>query len=138
MRGAWWDTNEWSPLSSSLRVEASPGYVRLGGVVTTLTEAGHDVIWAGEWPEDPGDAEILARAHRDGRVLVTLDKDFGELALVRNQPHSGILRLVDFRSGQQAVACLRVLDLYEDDLSAGSIMTAEPGRVRIRAPEREN
>jgi hypothetical protein len=44
------------------------------------------VIWAGEWAEDPGDDEILARAHREGRVLVTLDKDFGELAVVHGQP----------------------------------------------------
>jgi hypothetical protein len=32
---------------------------------------------------------ILGRAHREGRVLVTLDKDFGELAVVRRQPHPG-------------------------------------------------
>ena len=30
--------------------------------------------------DDPGDSEILATAHQQGRVLVTLDKDFGELA----------------------------------------------------------
>ena len=50
--------------------------------------------WAGEWPQDPGDEEILRRAHQESRVLVTLDKDFGELAIVRGQVHSGIVRLV--------------------------------------------
>ena len=57
-----------------------------------LVAAGHDVVWAGEWSEDPGDREILAKAHVEGRILVTLDKDFGELAIVRQQSHSGIIR----------------------------------------------
>ncbi len=39
-----------------------------------IEAGGHDVVWAGDWPEDPGDDEILARAHAEGRVLVTLDK----------------------------------------------------------------
>ena len=46
-------------------------------VSPALTEAGHDVVWAGDWDSDPGDEAILAHAHREGRVLVTLDKDFG-------------------------------------------------------------
>jgi hypothetical protein len=54
-----------------------------GGARIPLTEAAHDVVWAGDWSEDPGDEAILARAGVEGRVLVTLDKDFGELAVVR-------------------------------------------------------
>ena len=68
-----------------------------GGVVLELRAAGHDVVWAGDWQEDPGDDEILERAHGEGRVLVTLDKDFGELAIVHERPHSGIIRLVKRR-----------------------------------------
>jgi predicted nuclease of predicted toxin-antitoxin system len=51
-----------------------------GGAVAQLKAAEHDVVWAGDWPTDPGDDEILAQAHQEGRILVTLDKDFGELA----------------------------------------------------------
>ena len=47
-----------------------------GGAVKDLRSGGHDVVWSGDWPEDPGDEEILARAHSEHRVLVTLDKDF--------------------------------------------------------------
>ena len=57
-----------------------------GGVVQELMAAGHDVVWAGDWPEDPGYDEILERSHREGRVLVTLDKDFGELVIVHERP----------------------------------------------------
>jgi predicted nuclease of predicted toxin-antitoxin system len=46
-----------------------------GGAKPALIAAGHDVDWSGDWPADPGDEDILARAHREGRVLITLDKD---------------------------------------------------------------
>jgi len=97
-----------------------------------LEAAGHDVVWAGGWEEDPGDEEILARAHREGRVLVTLDKDFGELAIVRDLPHHGILRLVSFPARQQADVCQRALKLYGKELLEGAVVTAEPGRFRVR------
>jgi predicted nuclease of predicted toxin-antitoxin system len=47
--------------------------------VEVLKAAGHDVFWVRR--EMPGSSEhdVLARAERDARVLVTFDKDFGEL-----------------------------------------------------------
>jgi predicted nuclease of predicted toxin-antitoxin system len=103
-----------------------------GKICPELEDAGHDVVWSGNWPTDPGDEEILARAHKEGRVLVTLDKDFGELAVLRNQPHSGIIRLVGISAHKQAAICLEVLAKHESDLHSGAIITAEPGRLRIR------
>ncbi len=105
-----------------------------GGGRSELKAAGHDVVWAGDWDKDPGDEEILRRAHQEGRVLVTLDKDFGELAIVYRKPHCGILRLVDMRARDQAVVCRRVLALYGRELSAGAIVTAKTNRLRIRPP----
>lgn len=99
-----------------------------------LTAAGHDVLAAADWDEDPGDAVILEFAYRDERILITLDKDFGELAIAQGKPHSGILRLVNFSARQQAVICLHVLQLHGEDLAAGALVTAEPGRLRIRHP----
>ena len=49
-----------------------------GGALRHLETAGLDVVWTGSWPEDPGDEEILAFTHKEQRVLVFLDKDFGE------------------------------------------------------------
>ncbi len=104
-----------------------------GGVRSELQSAGHDVDWAGEWPEDPGDEEILERAHHEGRAVVTLDKDFGELAIVHGTPHSGIIRLVNLSSRQQAAGCLRAIDLHGEELKSGVIITVEPHRIRIRS-----
>lgn len=40
-----------------------------GGVRQALSDAGHDVVWTGDWDEDPGDDEILTVAYRENRVL---------------------------------------------------------------------
>lgn len=106
-----------------------------GGARKDLEAAGHDVDWTGDWPKDPGDEEILAYAHREGRVLVTLDKDFGEMAIVRKTKHSGLVRLVNLSARQQGPICLRVIAKYGNELQAGAIVTAEPGRLRIRPPD---
>ena len=71
-----------------------------GKVRADLEAADHDVVWSGDWPRDPGDEEILTQAHAEGRVLVNLDKDFGELVVLRGAPHSGIIRLVNISSRQ--------------------------------------
>ena len=106
-----------------------------GGAVAEVRSAGHDVVWTGDWDEDPGDEEILLHAYRQQRVLVTLDKDFGEIAILRRHQHHGILRLVNFSATQQGTVCIDVLARYGDELVAGAIVTAEPGRLRIRSPE---
>ena len=103
-----------------------------GGAIPELRASGHDVLWTGDWQQDPGDDEILAIAHRERRVLVTLDKDFGELAIVHERPHSGILRIVGFAARQHAGMCQRALDVHGSELATGAIVTVERGRLRIR------
>ena len=105
-----------------------------GGVRQALSDAGHDVVWAGDWTTDPGDEEILQRAHQETRVLVTLDKDFGELAIVRGLPHCGLIRLVNLSTSDQARISVAVLAKYGRDLGAGAIITVEAARVRVRPP----
>lgn len=97
-----------------------------------LMKAGHDVVYAGDWPSDPGDREILNRAHAAKRVLITLDKDFGELAVVHARPHSGILRLVNLSFERQIAVCMDILTKHAVELAAGALITAEPDRTRIR------
>lgn len=103
-----------------------------GGAKAVLLAAGHDVIWSGDWDEDPGDEEILAFAHREGRVLITIDKDFGDLAIHQGQPHNGIIRIVDFGAREQGFVCKAIVEQYADDIAARSIITVHRGRVRIR------
>ena len=101
-------------------------------VATALKTAGQDVIWVGEWQVDPGDEEILTFALKEGRTVVTLDKDFGELAVAFGRAHSGIIRLVNFPLSQHAAVCLAAIAQHGTELSQGAIVTAEPGRLRLR------
>ncbi len=103
-----------------------------GGARTALADAGHDAGWVGEWEKDPGDEQILAHATLEGRTLVTLDKDFGELAILRRQSHAGIVRLVNIPAREQGPICVIALEQYQKELQAGAIVTVERSRVRIR------
>ena len=106
-----------------------------GGAGADLQAAGHEVERVGDWSADPGDDQILAHAADHGQVLVTLDKDFGELAIVHRQQHCGIVRLVNLRARTQGFACVDVLNRYGGELRDGAIVTAEEGRVRVRPPD---
>jgi len=106
-----------------------------GGARVALVGAGHDVVWSGDLDQDPGDTEVLSMAHREGRVLVTLDKDFGQLAVLKGQPHAGIVRLVGIRAREQGSATADVLAAYGAELSQGAMIVVEPDRVRIRLSE---
>jgi len=101
-----------------------------GGVKQELTTFGYDVKWVGDFQEDPGDETIIELAFREARVLVTLD--FGELAVFREKPHRGIIRIVNFSAIKQGQVTAQVLDTYSAELEKGAIITVEKDRVRIR------
>ena len=87
-------------------------------------------MWAGDWQQDPGDDEILAIAHREQRVLVTLDKEFGDLAIVHEQPYGGILRIVGFRYESMQPHAQQALDVWYDRQYEGqSIKSLIPPRM---------
>ncbi len=97
-----------------------------------LVAAGHDVVWAGDWLSDPGDSAILQRAHAEGRVLVTLDKDFGELAVVYRQAHTGIIRMHKVSARHQAGMLVKILAEHGKELSKGAIVSVNEYRIRVR------
>ena len=66
-------------------------------------------------------------------MIVTLDRDFGELVVLGGRPHSGIVRLVDLPHSYQAEWCLAAIRDHQDELAEGAFLTVSAGRVRIRA-----
>lgn len=100
-----------------------------------LRSAGHDVEWVGDWDKDPGDMAILSYANEYQRTLVTLDKDFGELAIVKQMPHKGIIRLANIAARKQAKTVLNLIELHSDMLERGAILTVDQNKLRIRPPE---
>jgi predicted nuclease of predicted toxin-antitoxin system len=104
-----------------------------GEAVAQLTAAGHDVVWIRGAAPGMADAEIVAWAAREGRVVLTFDKDFGELAWNAGLPAScGIVlfRLPMLRAADVGVQL--AARLSERDDWAGHFAVIEPGRVRLR------
>jgi predicted nuclease of predicted toxin-antitoxin system len=61
-----------------MRILANENFPRQA--VEALRSRGHDVFWARtECPGTP-DSQVIRRAASEGRILITFDKDFGELA----------------------------------------------------------
>ena len=100
-----------------------------------VADAGHEVEAVADWSRDPGDAEILRYALQASQIVVTIDKDFGELAIVHRVRHRGIVRLAGFAAERHGTAAVDTLAKYGAELSAGAIVTVEPHRVRVRPPE---
>jgi len=63
------------------------------GLVLHLRGGGHDVLYIAEIAPSVTDAEVMTRARTEGRVLLTEDKDFGDLVFRRGQQVPGIVVL---------------------------------------------
>ncbi len=99
-----------------------------------LRELGHDVVTAAEaGRERDTDEELLDAAQREGRILVTRDRDFGSLVFVGNK-RCGVLYLrvssPALAAGHEQLAS--VLAAYTEDQLAAAFVTVEPGRHRFR------
>jgi predicted nuclease of predicted toxin-antitoxin system len=51
--------------------------------IDRLRDAGHDMIWIREVAPGSPDEAVLARARAESRILITFDKDFGDLVFRR-------------------------------------------------------
>jgi predicted nuclease of predicted toxin-antitoxin system len=102
-------------------------------VVEYLRSGGHDVLAVGEDMPQADDSAILDQALREGRVLVTNDKDFGELVFRSGRAHCGVvlLRLHDETLETRLRIMQAVLTQHADRL-VGSFTVATERSVRIR------
>lgn len=96
-----------------------------------LRSQGHDVVESKDLGPDPGDRVLLDWAYESGRVLVTLDKDFGEFLYVELQPHSGLVRLPDLPAQRRIEIMEEILRCHGRELSDRAVITVRGGRIRI-------
>jgi predicted nuclease of predicted toxin-antitoxin system len=98
-----------------------------------LEGEGHDVTAISrDYPHALSDREVLTLAHREQRILVTNDRDFGELIVREGLPHAGVIY---FRipAGDLESKVLRLGDVlaqHETSLSRFLVVTEADVRVR--------
>jgi hypothetical protein len=104
-----------------------------GAAVIALAADGHDVVWVRATAPGMGDPDVLAWAVREERVLLTFDKDFGELARASALPSTCGVVLFRMPMPRPADVGRRLADLIaaRDDW-VGHFSVIEPGRVRMR------
>ena len=99
---------------------------------STLVEAGHDVASVADVNPQALDSDVLAMAVEQDRILLTEDKDFGELVFVRGLPHKSIVRLTDMDIDSKVTAILMLIERHSDALLAGSMVVVTRDALRIR------
>ena len=97
-----------------------------------LERRGHDVRSAVDINPRATDHDILSWATAEQRVLVTEDKDFGELVFVRRLPHACIVRFVEMTVDEKIAAMIELVERHQDAMHAGSMIVVTRSRVRIR------
>jgi len=62
-------------------------------IVVWLREQGHDVVEATTAAPEAADAALIAMSRREGRVLMTFDRDICRLIQSESAPHPGVVYL---------------------------------------------
>src|SRR5438067_1781682 len=104
-------------------------------IKTFLLDNGYDARRIGQdYPQSLPDEEVLAIARDEARILITNDRDFGELIFRQHLPHAGViyLRFPDDATAALKIAALtQLLTTHRADL--GKYIVVGPGGIRVRS-----
>ena len=103
--------------------------------VEELRLEGHDVEWVRDLYPGMKDGPLLALSVLQGRLIVSEDRDFGELIFRHNNSAIGIVlvKIADFGGSLQKMARYAAVKITELDANLyGHLTIIEPGRERTR------
>jgi hypothetical protein len=107
-----------------------------GIAVSALAADRHDLVWVRTVAPGAPDIEVLAWAARESRILLTFDKDFGELARTAKLPASCGVVLFPLPAAPPAEIGPRIAAIVAPRGDwAGHFSVVERGRVRMRPLE---
>ena len=103
-----------------------------GEVVEAARQAGYDLAWIAELSPGVDDDGVLAAALADGRVLLTFDKDFGEMAFRQGKTATcGILLLRPRLRSTSYLAQFLLAVLGQNATWEGNFSVAQEGKLRV-------
>ncbi|MBI3353478.1 MAG: DUF5615 family PIN-like protein [Nitrospirae bacterium] len=87
-------------------------------IIDYLLENGHDVKWIPDYDCEISDEELLKLANAEKRILITNDKDFGELIFLQKRVAAGIilLRVKGQKAQDKVILIKKLLQNYSDKL----------------------
>ena len=96
-------------------------------VARRLMRQGHDVVSIYDFAPTLTDVDIQALAVREDRVVMTNDKDFGEMVFHEDRHHRGVvlLRLTDDRTAAKIAALQRFFADAPQDMSRCFVVVTE-------------
>jgi predicted nuclease of predicted toxin-antitoxin system len=102
-------------------------------VVERLRQDGHHVVYVAELSPSVPDEDVLQEANARSALLLTADKDFGELVFRQGLVHSGVIlvRLAGLANATKAAIVAEVCRERAAEL-IGAFSVVSPGQVRIR------
>ena len=114
-----------------MRFLADEGVDRL--IVAALRDHRHDVRWIAEELEGIKDTVVLGEAVQDARVLITEDKDFGELVYRQRLHHGGVVlvRVAGVANVEKAAIVAEAIRRRGADLP-GAFTVIQHSTIRIR------
>ncbi len=104
-----------------------------GPIVERLRQDLHQVICIAESSPSLPDDQVLKLANDSGALLLTADKDFGELVYRMGRIHAGVVlaRLAGLPPAAKAEMVAQVVRHHATEL-VGAFSVISPGSVRIR------
>jgi predicted nuclease of predicted toxin-antitoxin system len=101
-------------------------------VIEMIRQCGMDVTWVKEISPGADDDSVLGLAHSEGRVLITFDKDFGEMAFRLGKTSvPGVLLLRPRLRGPDYLARFVAAVLAGPVAWEGHFCVAREGRMRV-------
>ena len=107
-------------------------------VAEWLWNSHHNVFSVYDKARGLDDGSIIEKANRENYILITNDKDFGELIFHMRKAHKGVilLRLEDERAENKIAVLRRVLESHSEKLANNFIIVTEK-TVRIVEKRRD-
>ena len=103
-------------------------------VVRVLTSLGHEVLPVAELSPAADDETVIGLALREERVLLTEDKDFGQLVYATGLPSIGVI-LLRYPAGARSRIGETVADFVKQKGAElrGRFVVIQPGKIRMSA-----
>jgi len=105
-------------------------------VVRALRGQGYDVLAVSEYMQRSVDSELIEQAHRENRILLTEDKDFGWLVFASHSVSAGVI-LIRFPNNLRSTlgqSVLQLVEKYGSELE-DAFVVVQPGQVRFSRKE---